>query len=471
MTFLYSSVYYIHYMAFIRKIKKKDSIYLAEVETYREGGKVKQRVLRYIGKEEKGQVVRKVRTDEIEIESIKQYLDYKVLHDIALKLELPAILGEISSYILLLVYTQIISRKPLYKIPEYLEQTSLKELLKIDKLIDKNLYMALDELEELDFSLIEGKIFEKLNLQKKENKALVLDVTDTYFSGSRADWKSRKGKDGKYSKLLQIALAVTKEEGFPIMHKTYEGNISNIKIFQDLLMEKRLKKFDIIIIDRGMVSYENLSDLRALNQKVITGIRLNSKLKREYLKKIDREEIFQPVNEVKLKNTKVYIKSFEFEKGRLIAVYSPEIEVAKRMQAMEISNGYDPEEAKYMGYSLIYHTTELLDKEVVMSYYEKDIVEKAFKEMKSSINLQPIRKYLLSHVKAHVKICYLAYAILSYIQYKLKPKGISAITALEKLQPVYKVELKSKKENFHWTKIITLSKKQESILKLLNCSV
>lgn len=458
-------------MAFIRRIKKGSAIYLAEVENYREGGKVRQKVLRYIGKEEDGQVIRRVRTDEIQVDSVRQYLDYKVLHHIALKLRLPMILGGMSKYILLLVYTQIVSRKPLYKIPEYLDRTCLKELLGIDKVIDRNLYLALDELEEMDFEAIQEKIFEVLSLHSQEKEALVLDITDTYFSGSKADWKSRKGKDGKYSKLLQIALAVTKAEGFPIMHKVYEGNISNIKIFQDLLSEDCLRRFEIIVIDRGMVSYENLSDLKALNQKVITGLRLNSKLKRQYLKGIDREEIFQPDKEVKLKNTKVYIKEFEFMGGRLIAVYNPEIEVALRMESMETLGSYNPEEARYMGYSLIYHTTELSGQEVVRCYYEKDIVEKAFKEMKSSINLRPIRKYMLSHVKAHIKICYLAYAILSYMQYKLKAGGISAVSALEKLQPVYKVELKSKKEGLTWSKIVTLTKEQNNILKLLDCSV
>lgn len=456
-------------MAFVRKIKKKDSVYLAEVENYREGGKVKQRVIRYIGKEHEGEVVRKVFTNEIEIESVRQYLDYKILHEIASRIGIPDLLGEYGKYILLLVYTQIVCRKPLYKIPEYIAHTALREILEIQKIIDKNLYTALDELEELDFRVIESEIYRNLRVRCSKKEATVIDVTDTYFSGSQADWKSRKGKDGQYSKLLQIALAVTKHEGFPITHKVYEGNISNIRIFQDFLSESTLREFDVIIIDRGMD--ENLLELKRLRQKVISGLRINERLKRQYLSRIDREEIFQPQYQVKLKNTKVYVKDFEFQKGRIITVYNPEIEIAKRMKAMEMDKDYKPEEAKYMGYSFIYHTTELTSKEVVKAYYEKDIVEKAFKELKSSINLRPIRKYLLSHIKAHIKICYLAYAILSYIQWKLKDKDISAVSALEKLQPVYKVEMKSEKEDFHWSRVVTLTKEQDSILKALGCSV
>jgi hypothetical protein len=77
----------------------------------------------------------------------------------------------------------------------------------------------------------------------------------------------------------------------------------------------------------------------------------------------------------------------------------------------------------------------------------------------------------MSHIKAHVKICYIAYALLSYIKHKLAPVGISATTGLKKLSPVYKVHLKSAKEGFSWSKIATHTKEQQVILKHLGCSV
>ena len=428
-------------------------------------------MLRYVGKEVQGQAVKRVASSSIEVSHVKQYLDYKILHDIATHLGIPALLGERMKHILLLVYTQLITRKSIYKLPEYVDHTALSEILGFDKLIDKQLYQSLDALEELDFTSIEDAIFEKLSAERKEKNALILDVTDTYFNGSRADWKARKGKDGKYDKLIQISLAVTKEEGFPILHKTYEGNIGNAKIFQDTLAEARLKKFDVIVLDRGMISQEALVDLRLLTQKVITGLRSNQKLQKDYLSKIEREEIFQPKHSVKLKNTTVFVQSFPYNEGILIAIYNPELEALKRTHAIAKPESYNHETAKYMGYSMVYHTTSMSEAEVIKMYFEKDIVEKAYRELKSSIHLQPIRKYRISHIKAHVKICYLAYAILSYINYKVKPKNISATYALEQLQSVYKVSLTSEKEKLKWDKIVTLKNEQKKILALLNCSV
>ena len=393
------------------------------------------------------------------------------MHQIALKLELDKLLGANAKYILLLVYSQLISRKSLYKLPEHVEQTALKELLGIDKLVDKQLYEALDKLEALEFMTIEDRLFSILSQERKERKAMVLDVTDTYFNGSNAEWKARKGKDGKYDKLLQIALAVTKEEGFPILHKTYEGNIGNSKVFKDMLADIRLKKFDVIILDRGMISMEAIADMKLLSQKVITGLRLNEGLKTDYVAKIDRELIFQPAYRVVLKNTEVYVQDFDFEGGKLLAVYNPHLETIKRQHAMENPDEYDPGQAKYMGYSLIYNTSGMANDQAVRTYFERDIVEKAYRELKTSINLNPVRKYRLDHVNAHVKICYLAYAIISYIQHKAKPKGLPATYVLEQLQSVYKVTLESEKDQLKWDKVVTLKNEQKSLLELIGCSV
>ncbi|GAB6183474.1 hypothetical protein [Thermodesulfovibrio hydrogeniphilus] len=83
--------------------------------------------------------------------------------------------------------------------------------------------------------------------------------------------------------MIQIALAVTAGEGYPILHKIYEGNINGVKILEDLMTE------------------------------------------------------------------------------------------------MESPESYQREEARYMGYSLIYQNCGISAGKAVKKYYERDIVEKAFK--------------------------------------------------------------------------------------------
>ncbi len=77
----------------------------------------------------------------------------------------------------------------------------------------------------------------------------------------------------------------------------------------------------------------------------------------------------------------------------------------------------------------------------------------------------------MGHVKAHVKICYLAYALLSHIQYQEKLAQLSAPAAIEKLQSAYNVALESKQENLKWSKTIMLKQEQDRMLRLIGCSV
>src|SRR5947207_12314827 len=97
-------------MAFIRKIKKGEAIYLAKVESYRDDGKVKQRVLEYVGKEENGVPVQKMDINKIGVENVKQYADVSVLHQLAVELNLNYLLGRHHKAIIALLIAHLICR-------------------------------------------------------------------------------------------------------------------------------------------------------------------------------------------------------------------------------------------------------------------------------------------------------------------------------------------------------------------------
>lgn len=458
-------------MAFIRKIKKKSGTYLVEVENYREDGKVKQRVIKYLGVEVDGKPERRIRTSDIDIEQVKEYMHFHAIHSIAKELELPALLGEGSSLILLMVYSHLAEKLSLNKLKSWIEKTELPLLLGIQEIGSNALYEALDALESLNFDLITDHIAEKWYSQYNESKdsAIFIDVTDTYFNGSEAEWKKRKGKDGKYDKLVQIGLAVSSGNGFPLLHRMYEGNISNSKIMSEFLSEVKMLGVKSIVIDRGMVSEDNLTNLDELNVLCIAGLKGNPKLERLFLDKIKREEIFTKSKRIELKETVVYAESFDYKKGKLIVIFNPEIEVQQRNKLLATNNPSEDSlrKMKYFGYSFLYHTTDFETNNVVNKYFEKDTVEKSFRQIKGVLSLHPIRVRLLERVSAHIKICYLSYCILSLMNYKLKKLNISAISAIDELSTAQKVYLEDKKNNYKWSKVVTLKKSQEKILKAL----
>ena len=447
-------------MTFIRKIKKKSGTYLAEVKSYRENGKIKQKVIRYLGKEVDGKPAKKITSADIKIKNVKRSLDVLAIDKLAEQLTIKSINNK---YLLSLIYSQLLEKRSINKLEEWMEYTEIPEILKIDKISTKDLYESLTEIPEGEFINIDRNMHAIFNQIEEIKDIAVIDVTDTYFEGKNLDIKKRKGKDGKVRRLVQIGLATSFNYGFPIFHKPYQGNLSGVHILKDMCLEVKEMGLNSIIMDRGMMSLENLKLISSLELSLIAGLRKNSNLIKDFIYKIDKEEIYSLKNMVQLKNTKVFIKTFDYLNGKIIAVYNPSIELIKKNQNFE--KGFDS--SKDLGFSLIFHNTHYPSEEVVKKYYEKEIIERAFKQMKGILNLRPIRVWLTDHIEGHIKICYLAYAILSLMNYQLRKIKVSAIDALDTLKYGYKVRLFDKTNNFEWDLIVPLKPKQKDILSAL----
>jgi transposase len=447
---------------FIRKIKKKSGTYLAKVESYRDGqGKIKQRVIQYLGKEIGGKAEKRVLTKDIQATNVKQSLDVLAIDKIAEELKLKEIQYKPA---LSLVYSQLLEKRSINKLENWMRYTEIPEVLGMESPSMKDLYESLADINDEDFEKINSKMFSVFERYENIKESAIVDVTDTYFAGSKINIKRRKGKDGQVSKLIQIGLAVSFKSGFPILHKKYHGNLSGMDIYKDMSIELKDRGISSMIMDRGMLSKENIEIALGLKFKIIAGIRKSPALVREFIEPIERDDIYSAKCRVPLRKTIVFIKEFDYMKGKIIVVYNPALEVVKK----EINFQKELKNDKDIGYSLIYHNTEYSSMEVVRNYYEKDMVERAFKHIKGILNLNPIRLWLENHVEGHIKICYLAYAILSLLNYKLKKIKISAIDALDSLRFGYKVNLKDLSSGFEWSVHVPLEPKQKKILKELN---
>jgi transposase len=448
-------------MTFIRKLKVGDKVYLAEVKSIRENGKVKQKFIKYLGREMNGKPIRKVDINNIKIKNIKRSLDVLAIDNLAEQLTINSIKNK---YLLSLIYSQLLEKRSINKLEEWMEYTEIPEVLGLNKISTKDLYESLSDVSEGEFINIDKNMHIIFNQLEEIKDVAVIDVTDTYFEGKSLDIKKRKGKDGKVRRLVQIGLATSFTNGFPIFHKQYQGNLSGVHILKDMCLEVKEMGLNSVIMDRGMMSLENLKLVSSLELNLIAGLRKNNDLIENFINKINKEEIYSLKNMVQLKNTKVFIETFDYLNGKLIAVYNPSIELIKKNHNFE--KGFDS--SKDLGFSLIFHNTKYSSAEVVKKYYDKEIIERAFKQMKGILNLRPIRVWLKSHVEGHIKICYLAYAILSLMNYKLKKIKTSAIDALESLRYGYKVNLFDKKNNYEWDLIVPLKPKQKDILKALD---
>ncbi|MFA5246979.1 MAG: transposase [Candidatus Micrarchaeia archaeon] len=452
-------------MSFIRKVKVGETTYLSEVKSVRENGKVRQKFIRYLGKEFNGKPQKRVLQSDVTVKSVKRSLDVLAVDAMAKDLGINEIANK---HALALIYAHLLENRSINTLETWLKFTEIPEVLGLESVSTKNLYESLSDVSEGEFTLINQRLTDTFRKLEPLDEIAVIDVTDTYFEGKNTPIKRRRGKDGKIGKLIQLGLAVSFQYGFPIHHQKYQGNLNNTQIYKDMILTLREQNRKCIIVDRGMSSDENIKLAHALNAGVIAGLRKTQTIEKKYLETIQRNEIYSREHRVVLKNTTVFVKGFPFEKGRLVVVYNPLLEAVKREHAFSKENGSDD---IYAGYSLVYHNTNYSDAEVIKKYYEKDIVERAFKQMKGVLKLRPIRVWLQDHVDAHVKICYLAYAILAYMNFKLIKTKTSAVQALSSLRYGYRVQLSVKGSADPWPVYVPLEPQQKNFLKALGVVV
>lgn len=500
-------------MSFIRKIKRGNKIYLAEVENVREDGVVHQRHIRYVGKEADGETILSSSISNIEIEEVKLCGPLLVLNHIAQEINLSETLGEYGDEILSMVFAHCINYKSINQMPKWFERTDLNMILDLEGLTESRLLKALDSLEEHDPTKLQINIFK--NVKKKytiEGNGVVYDVTNTYLYGKKCPiGKFGKDKEGvKGRPLIQIGLGVTQKEGIPLFHKVFDGNIHDSRTFSDSITS--FKEYDIknglVVFDRGISSKKNQKAIFSLKWKVLCGLPLDQGLKK-CLKKINNEKFSEYKNRVKLNKTIFYTvtkpylidgingtiafcfnerKKLDLKESRFDEISNAQKLLAERKKIKPALEKYFntngklllkkiEEDEEFDGYSCIFTTEKLSKMDTVKLYFDKDLVEKAFQSLKGVINVQPIRHWLYNRVNAHVFVCYLAYLLLSLLKHRLKKLEMSPVEALKELDSLYNVYIRDKKKGFKISRLVALTKKQEEILRcvdkklLRECSV
>ncbi len=378
-------------------------------------------------------------------------------------------------------------------------------LLDLDGLTEERLLNALDSLEAHDAVELQKAIFESVRSHYELNpKGIIYDVTNTYLHGRKCPF-GRLGKDKEGVKgrpLIQIGLGVTQEEGVPVFHKTFHGNIHDSRTLQDLLTPFHTfgLRGGVMIFDRGISSKKNQLYIKQLHWKVLCGLPIEAGLK-GVLRPLARDEKFLELkNRVKLNNTIFYVKTVPHciagVRGELAFCFNEkkrrelkesrydEIEQAQLLlkDGKPIKAGLNQFFGKdgrlllsrvraaeeFDGYSAIFTTASCSKDKMVKMYFDKDLVEKAFQSLKGIIKLRPIRHWLYNRVVAHVFICYLSYLLLSLLQIKLGKMGFSPVAALKELDTLYKVYLKDAKKNFKLQRVVALNKNQEKILRAID---
>lgn len=188
------------------------------------------------------------------------------------------------------------------------EDSALEDLLGVsfEQVNDARLYRGLDILHQHKDALCK-------HLQKRYEdwfgigfEFLLYDVTSTYFEGQAM--RNEKAKRG-YSrdqrpdcKQVNIGLVVT-PEGLPVGYEVFSGNTADVTTVKDMivLMESKYGKANRIwVMDRGMVSEDNIDHLRERGASYIIGTP-KQQLKRFEAQVLDEEGWSQVREDVEVK--------------------------------------------------------------------------------------------------------------------------------------------------------------------------
>lgn len=492
-------------MSFIRKIKKGSRIYLAEVENKRINGKVIQHHIQYIGKEADNKTILSTSISDVSIDKVKLYGPLLVLHHLASEIKLSSILGKFGDEILSLVYAHCLDYRSIKQMPQWFERTDLNMLLDLEGLTESRLVDALDYLKPQELLRLQKEIFDSVKVRYNlSSKGIIYAVTNTYLYGKKCPFgKLGKDKEGvKGRPLIQIGLGVTKEEGVPLFHKIFDGNIHDSRTLQDVITTFQDYNIQegLIIFDRGIGSKNNYNYIKALKWNVLCGLPLNSPLKKIIRDINAKDSVLQYTNRVRLKKAVFYVVTRNYTigevKGTVAVCFNERLkrnlkesrydEVVNAEKLLAEGKSIKSELTRYFdkhgkllpkkleaaeefdGYACIFTTDVLSKEEMVRVYFDKDLIEKAFQSLKGVIKVQPIRHWLYNRVIAHVFICYLAYLLLSLLKLRLKKIEMSPVEALRELDSLYKVYMRDEKKNFKVSRLVALTKKQEKILRTID---
>lgn len=394
---------------------------------------------------------------------------------------------------------------------DWYRKTALEDFLGVpaETVHHTRLYQALDRLLPHKAEL-EAHLKDRLGgLFGLDYDLLLYDVTSTYFEGeAKANSLAQRGysRDQRPDcKQVCIGLVVTKE-GYPLGYEVFAGNRTDVTTVEEIVetMEKRYGKADRVwVMDRGMISENNLEWLRQGGRKYVLGSP-RQELKKWERELIDREgwERVRDGLEVKLcpgpDGDEVFIlcrseDRLEKEKAmherfsariiqgleslgrRLERAKKPgelsqiERQIGRLLQRNTRAAGkfqvrVEADASRDSGYRLVWkenrswsewsrltegayvlrsNVLEWDGEELWKTYTQLVHAEEAFRIQKSDLGIRPVWHQRTERVLSHILVCFLAYALWKTLEGWMRRAGLgrSPRTALDELRRIPSVDV------------------------------
>ena len=477
---------------FLRTNKNsQDRKYLQIVRSYRENGKVKQEILFTLGRLDILQ-----RTNQIDslITALSRFAVRQRLIDLSKDISISNVYyfgaGDVISKMLerlglRQMFKRLIAKHPRMKLPWVAIITGMivsrfikpcsKRRLNIEQwekiypgILETNapalesFYRAMDVLwkhcEEIETILFDRN--GERNLFNQELDLIFYDLTTLHFESTNDDSDSgelrRFGWSKNYRKdLTQVVLGLlVDQDGVPVGYKLFPGDMyepHSLPIILEKLKTKYLINRIVLVADRGIITKDNIGEIKKAGTDFILGMRLWS-MSKEWQSRILDKSHYRKLN----KEGSLLISEMKYQGNRLIVTWSEERakrdvlireEIIKKISEQLNKKDIKPKHfVTHKGYKqflkgLDEGTPELDEDGIVESskrdgffgvvtnvssnvlsnekVYEryKDLwhVEDAFGEIKGPLKTRPIFHWADERIQSHILLCLLAYYIESII--------------------------------------------------------
>lgn len=361
-----------------------------------------------------------------------------------------------------------------------------------------NLYDCLDVLASKKKTIVSNLNKNLETLYARVKTIAFYDVTTFYFESFDSDeLKAREmSKENKTNEVQVVLGLLVDGEGIPIDYELFRGNTSEMKTILEVVSHYReTNHLDriTVVADRGLNSYFNLKELRAMNFDYIVAQsidRLPSEIKRKALSQDNWDEIYASHEEETFKVKRIDGSDAFPLDHQIIVTWSAKRQAhdlkvlneryAKCKELVERGAGAVNASIKHgtrqflrikKGSNLDYSTNEsLYEKRIAHAGFyalvtsRKDAdsfeiyrdlrqlwrIEACFRVMKSTLEARPVFVWTPNRIRGHFLVCYLALVIERFANYRARRSNIdiSSHRMIEILQQAKMVILehdKSKK--------------------------
>jgi transposase len=342
----------------------------------------------------------------------------------------------------------------------------------------------------------------------EEIKVMFYDCTTLYFESFTEDELRSFGysKDHKFNQgQVLLALLVTRE-GLPVGYEVFPGNMSEIHTLKYAIEKIKTRygiKKVVIVADSGLLCKENISLLEQENLEYVMGARLKSLSLAWQNKILDNKEFDKKVKEDDLLRIATYSYS---EKRRLIVTHSTKraakdrkdrekaierlkrkLEESKKPQSLISNFGYK----KYIsidGNAQLQVNTEKLEREtlwdglhgiftnidektmsaedILTQYHGLWQVEESFRISKHDLRMRPVFHWTAQRIHAHIAICFVAFSLIRFLQYKIKQHTGENFSAERISEELYRVQESILRHKINYNRYVIPSKPSEDATKI-----